>query len=390
METIRTKEQLQRIRIAIFIFYFTQGICFSTWASRIPDIKSSMLLNDATWGTILLTIPLGLILGMLLSGILISKFGSNRIFPIAISGYIISLILVGSSSGILSLITSLILLGIFGNLSNISVNTQGVNIEYIYNKPIMASFHGGWSIAGLVGSSIGLLMSYLDITPLYHFMIVGSFFLITASLNFKYLLPDHKKEKLNFDNTKKKAKPEKFLFQFGLIALLAMVIEGAISDWSGLYLQNIVKIEKSLTALGLTTYMLTMAIGRFIADKATMRFGNQHILQAGGILIAIGLFLMVAFPNLVASTIAFMTIGFGTCSIMPTIYSTVGKKTKIATSTALTIISSVSFIGFIIGPPIIGYISYLCNLRYSYALIGIFGLCITLLTSGIKILKTKD
>ncbi len=390
MDILYTKEQLQRIRIAIFIFYFTQGICFSSWASRIPDIKNSLSLDDAAWGTILLMMPIGQICGMTLSGLLVSKLGSNKIFPIAIFGYIISLVTIGISSSEYSLILCLIVSGFFGNLCNISINTQGVNIESMYDKPIMASFHGGWSIAGLVGSSIGLLMSYLRIVPLYHFIIVAVLLSILVSLNLKFLLPDTRKEKSELEKKSKRAKPENFLFLLGAVAFFGMAAEGAMADWSGLYLQDVVGTEKSLAPLGLTAYMLTMATGRFLADKAAMRFGNQRILQAGGILIATGLFLTVAFPTLPITIIAFMIIGFGTCSIVPTVYSIAGKKTKIATGMALTIVSSISFTGFLIGPPIIGYISHISNLRYSYALIGIFGICIAIITSRIKILKAKD
>lgn len=390
MNILYTKAQLQRIRIAIFLFYFTQGICFSSWASRIPDIKNAMLLDDAAWGTLLLMIPVGQVCGMTLSGLLVSKLGSNKIFPIAIFGYIISLITIGASSSEYALIMCLIVFGFFGNFCNISVNTQGVTIENMYDKPIMASFHGGWSTAGLVGSSIGLLMSYLQIIPLYHFIIVAALLVILVSINLKYLQPDIKKEKSESDKNSKRTKPEKFLFLLGAVAFFGMAAEGAMADWSGLYLQEVVNTEKSLAPLGLTAYMLTMATGRFFADKAAMRFGNQRILQTGGILIASGLFLAVAFPTLIVTIIAFMIIGFGTCSIVPTVYSIAGKKTKIATGMALTIVSSISFMGFLVGPPIIGYISHISNLRYSYALIGVFGICIAILTSRIKILKIRS
>lgn len=390
MDNINKEVSLKRIRLAIFSFYFSQGICFSSWASRIPDIKNFLNLNDAAWGTILLMIPIGQICGMTISGLLISKIGSKRILPIASIGYALTLLAVGAAKSEYVLILGLIIFGFFGNFCNIAVNTQGVTLEDQYHRPIMASFHGGWSLAGLAGASIGLLMSSLHIKPIYHFCIIAVFVAITFITNYKYLQPDLKKKKDPSEVEKrKKNKPETFLYLLGIVAFCGMAAEGAMSDWSGLYLIDIVHVKENLAPLGLTAYMITMATGRFIVDKATQKWGRQRVVQAGGLLISIGLFLTVAFPSLPVTIISFMIIGFGTCSIVPTIYSVAGQKTRISTGMALTIVSSISFLGFLMGPPLIGYISQLTNLRYAYALIGLFGICIVVLASRIKVFKDE-
>ena len=379
---------LKRIRLAIFCLYFCTGICFSSWASRIPDIKTFLELGDAAWGTILLMMPIGQICGMTISGLLISKAGSKRIFPIALIGYTLALLFTGLSSSEYTLIISLIIFGFFGNFCNISINTQAVTVENAYNKPIMASFHGGWSLAGLTGASIGLLMSSLHLEPAYHFSIIGILVLITLIINKPFLQPDPKKEKSSEEiATKKKNKPETFLFLLGIVAFCGMAAEGAMADWSGLYLIDVVGTPKHLAPIGLAAYMITMASGRFLIDKSIQKWGRKKVLQAGGTLIAIGLFTAVAFPNFITTIIAFMIIGFGTAGIVPTIYSVAGQRTKIPTSIALTIVSSVSFLGFLMGPPLIGYISSVTNLRYSYALVGLFGICIVVLVSIIKIFR---
>lgn len=382
-------DSLKRTRIAVFIFYFAQGICFSSWASRIPDIKNTFGLDDAAWGTILLMIPIGQICGMTLSGLLVSRLGSKRIFPIAIFGYVAMLLLIGLANTKYYLIINLIAFGFFGNFCNISVNTQAITLERMYGRSIMASFHGGWSAAGLIGASIGLLMSSLRVAPFVHFAIVAALVIAAVILNLRYLQEDvkHVKTKEEIASSKKN-KPERFLFLLGIVAFCGMAAEGAMSDWSGVYLQDVVGTSQRLAPLGLTTYMITMASGRFVVDKASARFGKKRIVQAGGCLIFLGLFLAVTFPNLITTIIAFMIIGFGTCSIVPTIYSIAGQKTKISTGMALTIVSSISFIGFLLGPPVIGYISNLTNLRYSYALIGLFGLCIVFLTSRLKVFNS--
>lgn len=390
MATILDRQTLKRVRLAIFSFYFTQGLCFSSWASRIPDIKDSLGMDDAAWGTILLMIPIGQVCGMTLSGLLVSKLGSRKILSIANIGYALMLILVGLTQSEYALMMSLIAFGFFGNFCNISVNTQGVNVERMYEKPIMASFHGGWSLAGLVGAATGLLMASLHVKPIIHFCFIAILVTVSYIVNRKYLQADMKKEKTPEEiAAKKKSKPEKFLYLLGIVAFCGMAAEGAMSDWSSVYLQQVVGIAKEYAPLGLTAYMITMATGRFVADRAAQRWGQLRVVQAGGVLIATGLFTAVLFPNIIVTLLAFMIIGFGTCSIVPTIYSIAGQKTKIPTGLALTLVSSISFMGFLLGPPVIGYIAHATSLRYSYALIGIFGLCIVVLSSRINVFR-KD
>lgn len=379
-----------RVRLAIFLLYFCQGICFSTWAGRIPDIKTALGLGDAAWGTVLLMIPIGQICGMTISGLLISRIGSKRILPIAMVGYVAALLFVGFSATEYALIISLIIFGFFGNFCNIAVNTQAVTLEAAYGKPIMASFHGGWSLAGLTGASVGLLMSTLQLLPVYHFCLIALPVLATLALNKKYLQPDLQRAKDPDASAKKRNKPESFLFMLGIIAFCGMAAEGAMSDWSGLYFMDVVGVSANLAPLGLTVYMVTMASGRFLIDKATRRWGARRVIQAGGTLIATGLFMSVIFPYFVTTIIAFMIIGFGTAGIVPTIYSVAGQRTKISTSMALTVVSSISFLGFLMGPPIIGYISDVTNLRYSYALIGLFGICIVVLASVVSVFKKQQ
>lgn len=378
----------KRIRQAIFVLYFCMGICFSSWASRIPDIKNTLGMDDAAWGTILLMIPIGQICGMSISGFMVSKIGSRKIFPIAISGYVISLLFVGFSASEISLIFSLIVFGFFGNFCNIALNTQAITLESKYDKPIMASFHGGWSMAGLFGSVIGLLMSTLKVIPFIHFICVGILIIVAMLINKRYLQQDLVKEVIETEEKPKRRKrPESFLYWLGIVAFCGMAAEGAMSDWSGIYFTKIVGAPIDLAPLALAVYMVMMASGRFLVDKATQLWGAKRVVQTGGLLIFSGLAVAVLFPYMISSLIGFMIIGAGTASIVPTIYSIAGKRSKISTSMALTIVSSVSFLGFLLGPPVIGYVSELTNLRVSYGIIGLLGLLIIFIPSRMSVFR---
>jgi MFS family permease len=376
-----------RIRIAVALFYFSMGLSFASWASRIPDIKTKLQLNDALFGTILFSLPVAQFLMMTFSGKLVTRFGSRKILLFALPLYSFCLTNIGLVKEGWQLAIALFLFGLAGNLCNISVNTQGVTAERMYHKPIMSSFHGGWSIAGFTGALIGMVMINLKIVPYWHFLVVLVIVWIIILLNHNYLIKG--KPDLNPEAPKRKFfnKPDLALVQLGIIGFCSMASEGAMFDWSGVYFKDVVKAPSSLVILGYTSFMIMMASGRFMADYITSKIGRKKLLQISGVMISTGLYTAIFFPYLITSTLAFMLVGLGVSSIVPSVYSAAGKHTKVPPGIALATVSSVSFLGFLMGPPMIGYISQAAGLRYSFAVIGIFGLGITTLVSRIKLLN---
>lgn len=376
----------KRIRIAVALFYFSMGLCFASWASRIPDIKTSLKLSDAAFGTILFALPVGQFLMMPFSGKLVTHFGSSKVILFAMPVYALCLTNLGLATQGWQLAIGLFLFGVFGNMCNISVNTQGIAAEKLYERPIMSAFHGGWSIAGFTGALVGLAMINLKVFPYLHFWIVILIVFVIISINYRMLIQGKMGPAMASAKKKFFSKPDSTLLQLGVIGFCSMASEGAMFDWSGVYFKDVVKAPTSLVILGYTSFMIMMASGRFVADGLAARFGRKHLLQVSGIMISSGLFLSVFFPYLLTSTIAFMMVGLGVSSIVPSVYSAAGKHKTIAPGIALATVSSVSFLGFLMGPPLIGYISAAAGLRYSFAVIGIFGISITLLVSKIKVM----
>ena len=168
-----------------------------------------------------------------------------------------------------------------------------------------------------------------------------------------------------------------------------MATEGAMFDWSGVYFHDVVKAPEELVILGYASFMIMMATGRFIGDFVVGRFGRQRTLQVSGILMFVGMLASVIFPNLWVGTLAFMLVGLGVACNVPTVYSVAGKHKKIPAGVALAMVSSISFLGFLMGPPLIGYIAELFSLRYSFALFSIFGLLMFIMCSRLKIFKNQ-
>jgi len=376
---------LNRIRWAVSMFYFGMGLCFATWASRIPSIKTELHLSDGHLGTILFALPVGQLTMMFFSGKLVTRFGSHRILPFSVLMYAFSLTNLGLAQNAWQLGLGLYVLGIFGNLSNIAVNTQGVYTEILFRKTIMSSFHGVWSLAGFTGALVGLGMLALKLETYTHFLIVAAFVLVLDVLNFKFLI----KAKKTTQPEKKKGfrKRDKALILLGIIGFCSMASEGIMFDWSGVYFKDIVKAPESLVVLGYASFMIMMASGRFLGDRLINKFGRRKVMQISGFIISSGLYTAVFFPFLIPSTIAFMFVGLGVSTIIPTLYSIAGKHPTIPTGEALTGVSSISFLGFLLGPPVIGYIAELFGLRFSFAFVGVFGFLIALMVSRIKAIE---
>lgn len=379
------KPSLKATRLGLCLFFFSYGLCFASWASRIPDIKSLLQLSDGELGTILLMLPAGQLLAMPFSGRLVAKYGSNKTITVGIFLYALSLINIGLTVYPWQLFISLFVFGMFGNIANISANTQAIGVEKMIGRPIMISFHGLWSIAGFTGAMIGIFMLNNHISLPGHFCTVAALVTCFILIGRPYLV----KGRSELKQSKKSffTKPDPELIKLGVIGFCSMASEGAMFDWSGVYFQKVVHAPAGLIVLGYAAFMSTMAGGRFIGDWLIKQIGRKKLLQLSGFFIAGGLSIAIVLPTITFATIGFLIVGFGVSSVVPTVYSSAGKAHNISPSMALAAVSSISFLGFLLGPPLIGYISQVSSLRYSFAAIALLGFSTTLLVSRAKLIK---
>lgn len=382
----------EKIRLGVLTFYLSQGLCFASWASRIPDIKNYFsVTDDFIWGLLLFLIPVGKFLAIPLAGYTVSKFGSKVMVQVAVLGYAISLFGIGvtPTPNIYLLGICLFAFGVFWNLTDISLNTQGIDVERLFDKTVMGSFHGAWSLAACIGALIGFVMINFQVNQFYHFTIVFVVIALSWLINRKYLQADLNIKTApieEIDNEKRsKGKrrfkmPELVLIQLGVIGLFALIVESAMFDWGGIYFETAVAAPKSLQ-IGFLLFMVMMTAGRFLMHKAYNTFGKKKTVQIAGILIFVGMFISALFPSVILCSIGFMLVGLGISCMVPTIYSAVGEKSKTPTSIALTILSTISFMGSLVAPLLIGSISESLNMSYAYMVVGLLGLAMVVVTT---------
>ena len=381
---------LSKIRISASSFYFIMGLIFASWASRIPDIKFMLHLSDGDLGKVLFAIPMGQLFMMLISGYLVNKFGSRITLLFSIAMYAVVLMLIALSDSFGALFIVLFLFGIAANTTNIAVNTQACGLEALYQRNIMASFHGLWSLGGFLGGILGAVFAQTGYSVFTHFVFVAIVSIIGIVVAGRNLLPNESTAVSTGDKGKKTAmKLDTTIILLGLIGFAGMFCEGTMFDWSSVYFATIIKPDESLIRMGYIASMGAMTFGRFIADRFVTRYKAPAVLKCCGLLITSGLLLATAMPNLIVSTIGFLLVGLGVSSIVPICYSTAGRLNTMAASIAITLVTSISFLGFMIGPPLIGLMSEVTNLRIALAAASLFGILIVILAQQFQSGKAR-
>ena len=377
---------LNRLRRANAVYFFISGFGYSSWTSRIPGIKESLKLNDAHFGTILFMMPVGLILTMPFTGKLLDHYKSRTILLIGAMVYNVVLACLGFSSYTWVLGIVLFFFGSSRNLMNLSMNAQAIGVQALYTRSIMSSFHAVWSMAGFAGAAFGYLMVTLNILPAWH--LLGVSLLLSAITLYYYgdtlnQKPDHNHKRSVF------SLPPKGMLVFSLICFTSMACENTMYDWSGIYIRQVLHGSKATATIAFVVYMVAMTSGRLLGDRMADRFGIQRVLAGSGILITSGFTIIVLSSYIPITLTGYLLTGFGVSCVVPFVFSLAGKIPMSNPGAALASISSLGYLGFLLIPPMIGYVAQASSLRISFALIAVMGLIMIKLSSRIKIVSAS-
>lgn len=331
--------------------------------------KTTFGFNEAELGTILLAMPISSLIGLPISGWLVAKFDSRVPMTIAFIILTISLSMIGFSTNTLMLVVSSCLLAFSFRIINISVNTQAIKLQKLFDRKINSSFHGLWSTGGIVGVGFSTMLVAMDVSIGVHLSIVSIVTLIATLFSYKFLI---RNDKSPSGNTLILSKPDPYIVYLGLLVFFASICEGGMFDWSGVYFHEVVKVE--LFTLGYLIFMIFMALSRFASDLLVERIGMARNYLISAALIFIGVGLAVLSPTFWISMIGFCLVGFGTASVIPMTFQLAGHSTKYSPGMAISIIATYSIVGMLIGPPLIGYIAHAFNLRIAFVIFAFAGL----------------
>lgn len=356
-------------RLFLSVFFFISGFTFASWASRIPTIKTHFDFNEAEMGTVLLAMPISSLIGLPVSGWLVSRFDSRIPLSVAFAFNSLALASIGFAESTPVLIASICAFAFTMRIFSISANTQSIALQKNFSKKILGSFHGLWSTGGIAGVGFCTLMVATEVPMEIHLTLVASLALIITLVSYSYLL---QQDRSSQGNKLILGKPDPYILYLGILIFFAAVCEGGMFDWSGIFFREVLNVR--IFTYGYLIFMVCMALSRFFSDRIIDRYGMATTYLLSSILIIAGISLSVIFSTFRTSLVGFSLTGFGTAAIVPMTYALAGGSKKYSPGMAISIIATYATLGMLAGPPLIGYLAHAFGLRYSFIAFALCGL----------------
>jgi fucose permease len=363
---------------AIAAVFFVNGVSLASWISRIPTLTERLDLSPGQVGLALMALAAGALVAFPIAGRLVDTRSSA--FSVVCFGVvmILSLPILGLAPHLLVLMMALLLLGFGNGGMDVSMNAQGIQVERIAGRSIISSLHGCFSLGAFAGAAIGAAVAQLGAPPLVQFLGVSIVGLAALWWIRRWLIPDTRDPRKS-DAAAAFALPPRSLWLLGVLALCASVAEGAIADWSGLYLREVLEASSGIAALGFAAFSVAMLVGRFSGDALVRRFGAPRLVRAGGVLAALGLGVALLLNQPGIMLLGFAAVGLGLSIVYPLVFSAAGNHPTVSAGRAVASVATVGYGGFLAGPPILGWLAELTSLR---AMMG-FIVLLAAITAGL-------
>ena len=374
-------EYLRSARAAVLAVFFTNGVVIGTWVVRIPAIKERLDLGEGLLGVALLGAAVGALVAMPVVGALVSRFGSRRIVGLSALALSVVLLTPGMASSLPLLVLAVMLLGAANGGLDVAMNAQAVAVERGYGRSIMSSFHAAWSFGGLSGAALGGLLASRGVDPFPHFSAVAILAAIAFVFAYGSLLPSS--ADAAEEGTPAFARPSRALLGLGIISFCVLLGEGAIGDWSAVYLDDTLRTGPGFAAAGYAAFSLSMAFGRLFGDRFTELLGPVALVRTCGVIAAVGLGLALAAAHPVVALVGFACAGAGFSIVFPTALSAAGRSGG-PTGPAIAAVTTAAYTGFLVGPPFIGFMAELTGLGYALYLVVALSAAVIILAGAVN------
>jgi len=383
--------EFKRAKLAVTLTFITNGLGVGSFVARIPDIKTHLHISNATLGTVLLSSSIGVFLALRPSGKLSAKYGSAPIAFWATLALSTAILLLGFIFNIAWFCVSLFLFGFTLAFQDVAMNSHAVALEHKSGKRMMSVFHGMFSVGGLGGGAIGGIFSQAKIPFIAQTLIVAGLIAIVAFYARPRWLPADADKHVFIKEEKAKKRPG-LLWILGFFGFCGALSEGAAGDWGGILARETFHASRFVSALPYIAFSATMVIGRFSGDRLAHRFSAPKILSAAGAIASLGLAIGLLVGSSYGVVIGWFFLGMGLSVVIPLLFSAAGTiaatrfKGQVAPSQAVAIVSGISYFGFIVGPPTLGYVADLIQLRWAMFVVVAL---VAFLTASAKFAKTE-
>ena len=370
-----------RARAAVSAVFFLTGAGTANWAVRIPAVQERLGLSERALGVALLGVSVGALIAMPVAGRLVARHGSRPVTWAAAVAFAAALALPALAPSLTWLALSLVALGLANGLLDVSMNSQAAAVQGRYREPIMGRIHALYSLGGLAGAALGGRVAAEGIDAAPHLAAVGLALALGAVAAGLGMLPARADAA---PDRSPSVRPTRPLVLLGIVAFAVLFGEGAMANWSAVYLREVAGAGPGLAAAGFAAFSLTMAAGRAAGDALTTRLGAARLASAGGIVAALGIATAVAIPRPWAAVVGFGAVGAGLSSVFPSVLAAASRLPGVVPGAAIAVVSMCGYSGLLAGPPLIGVVAGALTLRGGLALVALTSLAVAALAHALR------
>ena len=368
---------------ATLVLFLLHGLIVSTWVSRIPAIQLSLHLNNGVLGVTLLGSALGAVTAIPFTGALINRFGSHLVSIWATIWFSMTLIGLALAVNAATLATALLLFGAGAATMDVAMNAQGVEVEKVLGTPTMSRFHGMFSLGAMIGAGIGGGIASRGVPPLPQFALSSAVYIAAAILAGFWLLRTHA-DVIPGAHRLPLRKIPPVLLALSAIGFCILLAEGAMADWTAVYLKQVLNAGQGTAAAGYSVFSAAMAIFRFLGDWITLRLGPLRAVRAGSLLAAAGLLWALSVHSPLWAMPGLAAVGAGFSVIIPLVFGSGGRVKGVSPGVGIATVTGLGYVGFIVGPPAIGFASQLFTLRYGLGVVVVCCLVSAALSGALR------
>ncbi|MEJ7608828.1 MAG: MFS transporter [Bryobacteraceae bacterium] len=362
--------------------FLIHGLLVSTWISRIPTFQINLNLSNAVLGLTLLGTAAGSVLAIPICGRLVDRYTSKQVVVWSTLALCVSLPLLSFARDATSLAALLFIFGASAGTMDVAMNAQGVEVEKAMGRPILSRLHSMFSFGAMIGSAAGGLATQQRTPALVHFALAATLFTSFALFRFQNMLTVRHPAVTKANSRNAGSKIPATLLALSAIAFCMLVAEGAMADWTDVYLHQVLHTSPGFAASGYAVFSAAMALFRFFGDAITARLGNRKTVQTGSFIGAAGLTWALLAPSAEWALPGFAATGAGFSVIVPIVFGAGGRLDDVSPGVGIAAVTGFGYVGFLIGPPAIGFTSEYLSLRYALAaLIGLILICAVLSSS---------
>jgi MFS family permease len=365
-------------RSAITAVFFVDGALFATWASRIPALSDHVHADPGVLGLCLLAPAAAAVVSMPQVGRLLPGRSSSLFCRVAMVGLMVAVMLPALAQTVPELAGALLVVGLTNSTLDLVMNAQGVSIERGMNKPILSSLHAAFSFGGFAGAGLGALAAGLGISPLIHFGFAVALFGVLGLVATARLPRDDHDVDAEAPKLRWTRLPVRLVL-IGVACFFSLLAEGGASDWSAKLVRDDLAGTAALGAIAYAVFSIGMGTGRLLTDRLWARWGTGGLLRRSGALAALGFAVGLGVGTVPSAIAGFAALGLGLAGVIPTLFRAGADHPGVSTGPALAAVSSLGYLGFLAGPPIIGAIAQLTSLRLASGVLVLAGVVVVLL-----------